>query len=103
MPCCSNAGSAEAIGSYRSALSGASSRDAVIAKISAAEFQRHALLETCETHVGDTALHACESVLLRGAPDEALVLRRTGLILQSDNQLARALDVYMAAQRLASR
>jgi len=90
----------EAIGSYRNALSGASNRDAVIAKISNAESQRHALLETCETHVGETALRACESVLLRGAPDEALVLRRTGLLLQSDNQLARALDVYMAAQRL---
>jgi tetratricopeptide (TPR) repeat protein len=90
----------EAIGTYRTALSGSADREAINAKIALAESQRRTFLDTCATRTGDAALRACESAWLPGAPDEATVFRRRGMLLQADNQLSPALDAYMAAARL---
>ena len=90
----------EAIGIYRSALPVSVNREALDAKIAQAETQRQTFVDTCKTKAGEAALRACESASLPGAPDEATVFRRRGLLLQADNQPSSALDAYMAAARL---
>ena len=90
----------EAIGVYRNALPVSANREAVNAKIAVAESQRQTFLDACETKAGDAARRACESAWLPGAPDEGVIFRRRGLLLQADNQPSPALDAYMAAARL---
>jgi tetratricopeptide (TPR) repeat protein len=93
----------EAIGVYRNALRQGAGPDAVSPKIAMAQSQRHTFLVVCETQVGEVAESACESAWLPGAPDEATVFKRRGLLLQSDDQPSAALDAYMAAARLGPR
>jgi len=91
----------EAIGVYRRALrKNVQNRDAVDARIAKAEEQRQGFLSTCETSIGEIGRHACEAAWLPGAPDEANVFRRRGIIFEAEHQPWAALDAYMSADRL---
>jgi len=92
----------EAIGVYRNAIKSGAVQDAVGAKIAVAQGHRRTLLHDCETGTGPDAERACESAWLPGAPDEVIVFKRRGLLLQNDNGPG-ALDAYLAAARLAPR
>jgi tetratricopeptide (TPR) repeat protein len=91
----------EAILVYRNAAAGGGRSEPLAAKLAQAEVQRQGLLTTCNDSGGDQALHACEAGLLRGSADEPAVLRRLAILLQDDNQPARALDYYMALARVS--
>jgi tetratricopeptide (TPR) repeat protein len=92
----------EAIGVYRNAQRAGAHEGLVKQKIVAAQFQRQALVRTCLTQAGDVGIRACESAWLPGAPDEVVMFKRRGLLLQ-DGSPAAALDAYMSAARLAPR
>jgi tetratricopeptide (TPR) repeat protein len=92
----------EAIGVYRNAIKSGAAQAAVGAKIAVAQGYRRTLLHECETQAGPAAERACESAWLPGAPDEVMVFKRRGLLLQDDNRPG-ALDAYLAAARLAPR
>jgi tetratricopeptide (TPR) repeat protein len=91
---------AEAIDVYRRIPAASANLAAVTAKIASAEIQRRSFADSCESSVGDAALHACEAALLPGEPDEEAILKRRGFLLQTDNRLAPALDAYIAAARV---
>jgi tetratricopeptide (TPR) repeat protein len=93
----------EAIGVFRNAVKSGAAQNAVDSKIAAAQGQRRSLLDECETEAGAAAERACDSAWLPGAPDEVMVFKRRGLLLQNDNQAGASLDAYMAAARLAPR
>ena len=93
----------EAIGVYRNALRSGAAQQVVNPKIDAAQVQRRSLLEACQAGAGAAAERACESAWLPGAPDEVMVFKRRGVLLQHDNQPGASLDAYMAAARLAPR
>ena len=91
----------EAIGLYRRAVRiDPALREVVGNKIARAEDQRQGFLSTCETAAGEVGRHACEVAWLPGAPDEASVFRRRGIIYEGEHQPATALDAYMSANRL---
>jgi tetratricopeptide (TPR) repeat protein len=90
----------EAIGVYRNALTVGADRELVGAKIVAAQSLRHSLLESCLTREGQSAERECESAWLPGAPDEVMVFKRRGFLLQGEGRPTAALDAYMAAARL---
>lgn len=91
---------ADASGAYRRARELAPDDATIEQKIAAAETQRRALAETCQSATGETALQACQSALLPGNDDEFAIRKRTGILLQASNQPAAALDSYIAANVL---
>jgi tetratricopeptide (TPR) repeat protein len=93
----------EAIGVYRNAVKSGAAQDEVGPKIAVAQGQRLSVLHECETETGAAAERACQSAWLPGAPDEVMVFKRRGLLLQNDNRPDAALDAYLAAARLAPR
>jgi tetratricopeptide (TPR) repeat protein len=93
----------EAIGVYRNAIKSGAVQDSVDPKIAVAQAHRRSLLHECETEAGAAAERACESAWLPGAPDEVMVFKRRGLLLQNDNHPGASLDAYLAAARLAPR
>jgi len=93
----------EAIGVYRNAIKSGAVQDSVDPKIAVAQGHRRSLLHECESEAGPAAERACESAWLPGAPDEVMVFKRRGLLLQNDNQPGASLDAYLAAARLAPR
>jgi len=93
----------EAIGVYRNAIKSGATRDSVDPRIAVAQGHRRSLLQECETETGAAAERACESAWLPGAPDEVMVFKRRGLLLQNDSQLGASLDAYLSAARLAPR
>jgi tetratricopeptide (TPR) repeat protein len=93
----------EAIGVYRNAIKSGAVQDSVDPKIAVAQAHRRSLLHECETEAGAAAERACESAWLPGAPDEVMVFKRRGLLLQNDNLPGASLDAYLAAARLAPR
>lgn len=90
---------ADALVAYRRARELAPD-DAIDQKIAAAETQRRAFLETCQSATGEAALQACQSALLPGNGDEFAIRKRTGILLQASSQPAAALDSYIAANLL---
>jgi tetratricopeptide (TPR) repeat protein len=93
----------EAIGVYRNAVKSGAAQDEVGPKIAVAQGQRLSVLHECETETGAAAERACQSAWLPGAPDEVMVFKRRGLLLQNDNRPDASLDAYLAAARLAPR
>lgn len=91
---------ADALAAYRRARELAPDDSSIEQKIAAAEKQRRALLETCQSTTGPAALQACQAALLPGNDDEFIIRKRTGILLQSSNQPAAALDSYIAANLL---
>ena len=93
----------EAIGVYRNAIKSGAAPHAVDPKIAVAQGHRSSLLHECETEAGAAAERACESAWLPGAPDEVMVFKRRGLLLQEHDEPGASLDAYLAAARLAPR
>jgi tetratricopeptide (TPR) repeat protein len=91
---------AEALVPYRRALELTPGDGALAQKIAAAEAQRKAFVETCQSSTGQAALQACQSVLVRDASDEFEILKRMATVLQATNQPEAALDSYIAADML---
>jgi tetratricopeptide (TPR) repeat protein len=93
----------EAIGVYRNAIKSGGVQDSIVPKIAVAQGHRRSLLHECETEAGAAAERACEAAWLPGAPDEVMVFKRRGLLLQNDHRPGASLDAYLAAARLAPR
>jgi len=91
---------AEASKAYLRASELAPNSTALTGKLQALQSQRQALLKRCTDGDGDAALHACKSVLVKGAPNEFEITVRMGLLPQSTNQASQALDSYIAANSL---
>jgi tetratricopeptide (TPR) repeat protein len=73
---------------------------AFTAKLHALQSQHQALMQRCTEGDGNAALQACQSVLVRGAPNEFDLTLRIALLQQSTNQASQALDSYIAANSL---
>jgi tetratricopeptide (TPR) repeat protein len=91
---------AEAWKAYSRASELAPNDAALTGKLQALRSQRQALLKRCTDGDGDAALQACESVLVKGAPNEFEITVRVALLQQSSNQVSQALDSYIAANSL---
>lgn len=91
---------ADALSAYRRARELAPDDATIEQKIAAAETQRRALAETCQSATGETALQACQFALLPGNDDEFAIRKRSGILLQASSQPAAALDSYIAANLL---
>jgi tetratricopeptide (TPR) repeat protein len=88
---------ADALLVYRHARELQPAEDAIKTKIAAAESQRQALVQQCEGTADAPAVDACQAALLHGTPDEFVLLRRKGILLQSMNRADPALDAFIAA------
>jgi len=69
----------------------------VKSKLASAESQREALVSQCVGNADTAAADACQAALLRGSQDEFTLLRRRGILLQSFDKPAQALDAFIAA------
>lgn len=69
-------------------------------KLSAAEAQREGLAAQCQVSADAAAADACQAALLRGSTDEFTLLKRRGILLQSFDKPAQALDAFIAASVL---
>jgi tetratricopeptide (TPR) repeat protein len=69
-------------------------------KLQALQSQRRALLQRCTDGDGNAALQACQSVLVKGAPNEFDITVRIAMLQQTTNQASQALDSYIAADSL---
>lgn len=69
-------------------------------KLSAAEAQREGLAAQCQVSADTAAADACQAALLRGSTDEFTLLKRRGILLQSFDKPAQALDAFIAASVL---
>ena len=69
-------------------------------KLAAAQAQRLAFVNRCQTMTGQSGVEACQAALLHGANDEFLVEARMGMLLQSLAKPEPALDSYIAAQTI---
>jgi tetratricopeptide (TPR) repeat protein len=91
---------AEALSLYRRAIELGANKGAIDTKLGAAEAQRQTFAASCQSDAGNTALVACRGALVRDANDEFAIQKRIAILLQADNQLAPALDAYLAANSL---
>lgn len=73
---------------------------AIKQKIANAEADRQKIVSACMNGTGSAALAACDSGLLKGAPDEAAIHSRRGDLLVAKNQEQKALEEYRLALRL---
>jgi tetratricopeptide (TPR) repeat protein len=90
----------EALDAYRRATTLDPSNAELAAKVNAAQTLRRTVEQRCMSADGDTALGACQSILAKGAANEFDLLRRIGVLQQSANQPAKALDTYIVANSL---
>jgi len=90
--------SADALLVYRHARELLPADEAIKAKISDAESQRQALVQQCEGTADAAAVDACQAALLHGTPDEFVLLKRKGILLQSMDRADAALDAFIAAE-----
>lgn len=89
----------EALAIYRRAeMNGAG--DGIRDKIQAAEAKRQDLVQRCEEGSGAGALGACQQSLSSGAPDEFVIQKRIGVLLQASDRAPQALDSYIAAGQI---
>jgi tetratricopeptide (TPR) repeat protein len=91
---------ADALGVYRHASELKPDDESIKAKLADAESQRQALASKCQGDADAAAVEACQAALLRGAPDEFVLLKRKGILLQSVDQPEQALDAFIAADML---
>ncbi len=90
----------DALAVYVRAAKLAPNDTALTGKLHALQSQRQASLQRCTQGDGEAALQACQSVLVRGAPNEFDITVRIALLQQSTNQASQALDSYIAANSL---
>jgi tetratricopeptide (TPR) repeat protein len=90
----------DAIAAYTQAEQLAPGNTAIAARLQVAQAQHQANQTRCTEGVGDAALQACQSLLVKGAANEFDITVRVAILQQSTNQLAQALDSYIAANSL---
>ena len=88
---------ADAMLVYRHAQELQPGQEGIKARLAEAESQRQALVSQCEGHADAAAVDACQAALLHGAPDEFVLLKRKGILLQSMDRYEPALDAFIAA------
>lgn len=88
---------ADAMLVYRHARALQPADEGVKTKLADAESQRQGLVSICETTAGAASVDACQAALLHGIPDEFVLLKRKGVLLQSMGQSDPALDAFIAA------
>jgi tetratricopeptide (TPR) repeat protein len=88
---------AEAILTYRQAQALQPRDEEIKTKLADAESQRQGLVSICETTGDAASVDACQAALLHGAPDEFILLKRKGMLLQSMGRSDPALDAFIAA------
>ncbi len=91
---------ADAMRLYRQAQRLRPADERIKTKLADAESQRQGLVSICEGTAGFATVDACQAALLHGAPDEFILLKRKGILLQSLNQPDPALDAFIAADVL---
>ena len=91
---------ADALVAYRRARELAPGDATIEQKIAAAETQRRASLDDLPERDGAGGVAGLPAALLPGNDDEFVIRKRTGILLQSSNQPAAALDSYIAANLL---
>jgi tetratricopeptide (TPR) repeat protein len=91
---------AEAIAVYLHAAGFRPGDEEIRSKLAAAESQREVLVSQCEGTADAAAADACQAALLRGSADEFALLKRKGILLQSIDKPAQALDAFIAADVL---
>ncbi len=91
---------AEAVGIIQHAVQLNPTAASAQSKLAAAQAQRQAFVNRCQTTTGQSGVEACQAALLHGANDEFLVEARTGMLLQSLAKPEPALDSYIAAQTI---
>jgi tetratricopeptide (TPR) repeat protein len=92
--------SEEAASAYARATQAAPDNTVAAGKLQGLQAQRQEMQKRCAEGQGDAALQACTAILVKGAPNEFELDKRIGLLQQSANQPARALDAYIAANTL---
>ena len=90
----------DALNAYARAAQAAPDNAVAAGKLQAVQAQRQDMQKRCAESQGDAALQACAAILVKGAPNEFDLEKRIGLLQQSANQPARALDAYIAANTL---
>lgn len=88
---------ADAMLVYRRALQLQPSDEGIKTKLADAESQRQGLVSICEGTAGVASVDACQAALLHGAPDEFVLLKRKGILLQGMGRSDPALDAFIAA------
>jgi tetratricopeptide (TPR) repeat protein len=88
---------ADAMLVYRHAQELQPADEGVKTKLAEADSQRQALVSQCEGHADAAAVDACQAALLHGTPDEFVLLKRKGILLQSMARSDPALDAFIAA------
>jgi predicted Zn-dependent protease len=73
------------------------SDEGIKAKLAEAESKRQALVSQCAGNADSAAVDACQAALLHGNPDEFMLLKRKGILLQSMDRSDPALDAFIAA------
>jgi len=91
---------ADALLVYRHAHELQPAEESIKTKLSVAESQRQTLVQQCEGTADAAAVDACQAALLRGTPDEFVLLKRKGILLQSMDRVDPALDAFIAADVL---
>jgi tetratricopeptide (TPR) repeat protein len=90
----------DALNAYARATQAAPDNAVAAGKLQALQAQRQEMQKRCAESQGDAALQACTAILVKGAPSEFDLEKRIGLLQQSANQPARALEAYIAANTL---
>ena len=90
----------DALAVYSLAAELAPNNKSIQAKLQTLHSQRHAFLKDCMEGTGETALHACKEILVKGAPNEFDITHRIATLQQSMKQPLLALDSYLAANSL---
>lgn len=90
----------EALEAYRRASVLDPSNADLATKTAAAQTLRRTIEQRCMSADGESALTACQSLLVKGSANEFELLRRIGVLQQAANQPAKALDTYIVANSL---
>src|SRR5271154_5112573 len=86
---------------YMLAAELAPNNKSIEAKLQTLRSERRAFLKDCMDGHGETALHACKEILVKGAPNEFDITHRIAMLQQSANQPWLALDSYLEANKLS--
>jgi tetratricopeptide (TPR) repeat protein len=88
---------ADAVLVYRHAQQLQPTDERIKTKLADADSQRQGLVSICQGTAGVASVDACQAALLHGAPDEFVLLKRKGILLQGMDRSDPALDAFIAA------
>jgi len=90
----------DAIAAFSQARQGSLDDTSIADKLRAAQSRRQSLHRACMEDSGDTALQACQTILIKGAANEFDLSVRIANLQQQSNQAPQALDSFIAANSL---